>query len=66
MKYTRREVAAALSASAALLAQTPNPPLPANAADELKAAQDTLRQTQQQLDKYELPMSVEPAVHFKA
>ena len=66
MKYTRREVAAALSASAALLAQTPNPPLPANAADELKAAQDALRQTQQQLDKYELPMSVEPAVHFKA
>ena len=63
-KFTRRELATALSASAVLLAQTPAP-LPSTPAEELKAVKDTLQQNLQQLAKVDLPMSTEPAVHFK-
>jgi hypothetical protein len=66
MKFTRREVAVAISASAALLAQTPGPPLPQNPDEELKAVRDQLAQSAQQLAKFDLPMSTEPAAHFKA
>jgi hypothetical protein len=65
-KLTRRELAAVISTSAVLLAQTAAPPLPSNAEEELKAARDTLRQNSEQLAKVELPMSTEPAVHFRA
>jgi len=64
-KLTRRQLAAVLSAPA-LLAQTPAPPLPQNADEELKAVRDQNRANAAQLDKFPLPMSVEPAVHFKA
>jgi hypothetical protein len=64
-KFTRRELAAALSTSAVLLAQAPTP-LPSNPDEELKAVKDTLQQNFQQLAKFDLPMSTEPAVHFKA
>jgi hypothetical protein len=64
-KLTRRELAAALSTSAVLLAQAPTP-LPSNPDEELKAVKDTLQQNFQQLAKFDLPMSTEPAVHFKA
>jgi len=65
-KLTRRELAAALSTSAILLAQTPAPPIPSNADEELKAVKDTLRQNSEQLAKVDLPMSAEPAVQFRA
>jgi hypothetical protein len=69
VKFTRREIAAALSTSAALLAQAPSPPPPQNAPlspdDELKAARESNRQNSEQLAKFPLPMSTEPAVHFK-
>lgn len=64
-KVTRRQMAAVLSAPA-LLAQTPPPPQPQNAPDELQAAREQNRQIAQQLGKFPLPMTTEPAVHFKA
>jgi hypothetical protein len=66
LKFTRREIATALSASAVLRAQTPVGPLPQNAEEELKAARDSLRQNSEQLAKFPLPMPTEPAVRFKA
>jgi len=74
IKFTRREIATALSASAVLAAQPPAPPSqnPAqnpeaqNPEAELKAARDTIRQNAEQLAKFPLPMSTEPAVRFKA
>jgi hypothetical protein len=70
VKFTRREIAAALSTSAALLAQTPSPPPPQNTPlspdDELKAARESNRQNSEQIAKFPLPMSTEPAAHFKA
>ena len=69
LKLTRREIATALSASAVLLGQTPAPAVPQNpltADDELKAARDSIRQNSEQLAKFPLPMSTEPAVRFKA
>ena len=65
-RFTRRTLAAVLSSSAVLLAQTPAPPLPSNADDELKAVRDTIRQNSEALAKVELPMSTEPAVQFRA
>ena len=68
-KFTRRELAAALSTSAVLLArpqaQPPTPPLPANPDEELKASRAQLRDNADQLDKFPLPMSAEPATTFK-
>jgi hypothetical protein len=64
-KLTRRALAAVLSTSAALLAQTPAP-LPSNPDEELKAAKDTIQQNSVQLAKFDLKMATEPAVHFKA
>ena len=74
-KFTRRELAA-LSVSAVVLApsvlaepaQAPEepPPLPANAADELKASEAQIRETADQLDKFALPMATEPVTVFKA
>ena len=64
-KITRRELAAAVSTSAVLLAQPP-PPLPGNPEEELKAARDQIQRNSEILSKVELPMSTEPAVHFKA
>ena len=63
-KLTRRQLAAALSTSAVLLAQAPAP-LPSNPDEELKAVKDTIRQNSEQLAKFDLPMATEPAVHFK-
>jgi hypothetical protein len=60
----------ALSGSAALLAQTPAPPIlqtpMPNSDAELKAARDTIRQNSEQLAKFPLPMFTEQAAHFKA
>ena len=65
-EFTRRQLAAALSASA-LLAQAPStPPLPQNPDEELKAAKESIQRNGDQLAKFPLPMSTEPAVQFKA
>jgi hypothetical protein len=68
-KLTRRELAAAVSATAVLLArpqgQTPPQALPANAGEELKASRAQLRDNAGQLDKFPLPMAAEPATIFK-
>ena len=70
MKLTRREIATALSASAVLLGQAPALQQPQNSPlspdDELKAAHDSIRQNSEQLAKFPLPMSTEPATRFKA
>ena len=65
-RFTRRQLAAALSTSAVLLAQAPPAPLPSNPDEELKAVKDTIQQNSQQLTKFDLPMATEPAVHFRA
>jgi hypothetical protein len=68
-KFTRRELAAALSTSAVLLARPQaSPPalaLPANPAEELTAARAQLRDYADQLDKFTLHMDAEPATTFK-
>ncbi len=63
--FTRRALAGLLSTSAVLLAQAPAP-LPSNPDEELKAATDTIQKNSEQLAKVDLPMSTEPAVHFRA
>lgn len=65
-KLTRRQLALAVSSSAIVLAQTPASAIPSNADEELKAVKDAIRQNCEQLAKVDLPMSTEPAVHFKA
>ena len=65
VKFTRREIATALSASTVLLAQAPAQPLPQSADEELKAARESNRQNSEQLAKFPLPMSTEPAARFK-
>jgi hypothetical protein len=72
-KFTRRELAAALSTSTLLLARpqaqpaAPAPPAtpPVTPDDELKASRAQLRDNADQLDKFPLPMSTHPATIFK-
>jgi hypothetical protein len=68
-KFTRRELAAALSTSAVLLARpqatAPTQALPTSPNEELKASQAQLRDNADQLDKFPLPMDAEPATIFK-
>ena len=69
LKLTRRQAAAALSASIAALgqAQPPasTPRQPENPGEELQAAMSLVRDNAEQLAKFPLPISTEPAVHFK-
>lgn len=67
-KVTRRQLGAALAGAGTLLAQAPvqPPALPKNPEEEVAAARDRNRATGAQLDKFDLPMQTEPAVHFKA
>lgn len=68
-KFTRRELAAALSTSAVLLARPQGQPaarsLPATPDDELNGSRAQLRANADQLDKFPLPMAAEPATTFK-
>ncbi|HLK51236.1 MAG TPA: hypothetical protein VKT49_24000 [Bryobacteraceae bacterium] len=63
MKITRRQLASALAAGAAL-AQTP--PQPRTPEAELQAARDQLKATLARLSAQAVPMSTEPAFQFKA
>ncbi len=65
-RLTRRQLAAALSSSAALLAQAQTTPIPQNPDQELKAVREQNRQIGEQLARFPLPMSTEPATRFKA
>ena len=66
MKITRRGLATAIMAPAALLAQAPPPPIPANPEEEMTAAREQNRRNAQALDEFRVPMAVEPAFQFKA
>ena len=67
-QITRRQLGAAVAGSAALLAQTAPPPqpLPANPEEEIIAIRTQLRANSEALAKFDLPISTEPAAHFKA
>jgi hypothetical protein len=65
-KITRRSLAGVV-AGASLLAQSPAvPPIPSTPEEELTAARNGLKANADQLAKVPLPMSTEPAAHFKA
>ncbi|HLG95359.1 MAG TPA: hypothetical protein VKX49_03495 [Bryobacteraceae bacterium] len=66
-KFTRRQLALAALSMPAVAGQTPAPPpLPQTPDQELQAARSQNRQISEQLAKFPLPMTTEPAVHFKA
>lgn len=62
MKLTRRELAAALTATAAR-AQAPGPASPSG---ELEAARDRVKSMIARLSGQPVPMTTEPAFQFKA
>ena len=64
MKLTRRELASALAAGAAL-AQTPSKPA-ATPEQELQAARDRVKALTARLTSEQVPMATEPAFQFKA
>jgi hypothetical protein len=67
MKITRRKLAVAVVAPAALLAQTPpSTAIPANPQGELAAAREQNRRNAQALDGFKVPVTTEPAFQFKA
>jgi hypothetical protein len=68
-KITRRELAAAVALSTALVAQQPPaapPPIPANPEEELQAVREQAQRNSVTLAKFDVPTPVEPAVHFHA
>ncbi len=62
-RVTRRELGAALAIPAVLSGQAV---APQNTDEELKAARDQFRQNGETLAKFAIPVTTEPAVHFKA
>jgi hypothetical protein len=64
MKLTRRQLAAALSATA--ITPTQAQPQTASPADDLQTARDRLKANAASIAEHDLPMSVEPAFRFKA
>ena len=65
MKITRRQLAVAALAPAALAAQNP-PPVPANPEEEMAAARAQNQRNSAALEKFAVPMDAEPAFQFKA
>jgi hypothetical protein len=63
MKLTRRELAAAVSATA-VAAQTE--PRAANPVDQLQIARDRIKANGDLLAQQRIPMATEPAFQFKA
>jgi hypothetical protein len=64
MKFTRRQLAAAVSATVIAQAQTPQPA--AAPADDLQAARDRLKANSDLLARQDVPASTEPAFRFQA
>jgi len=64
MKFTRRQLAAAVSATVIAQAQTPQPT--AAPADDLQAARDRLKANSDLLARQDVPASTEPAFRFQA
>ncbi|HMD48388.1 MAG TPA: hypothetical protein VKG79_04795 [Bryobacteraceae bacterium] len=64
-KLTRRQLAVVVAAPL-VLAQTPAPPIPQNADDELKAIRDQNRQISDLLAKFPMLITIEPCTHFRA
>jgi hypothetical protein len=64
-KFTRRELAAALSTCALSTSAVFEAQAQASPEDELKTARTQLRDNADQLDKFPLPMATEPATTFK-
>jgi hypothetical protein len=64
MKFTRRQLAAVVSAGAMAQAQTEQ--RAAGPADELQTARDRLKANGELLAQQQLPMATEPAFQFKA
>ncbi len=64
-RITRRHLVA-LAAALPAAAQTPPAPIPANPEEERKAVLALFRTNGETLAKVTLPMSTEPATHFKA
>ena len=62
MKLTRRELASALAAGAAVAQTAPQPRSPEA---ELQAARDQLKTTLARLSMQAVPMATEPAFQFK-
>ena len=60
MKLTRRQLAAVVSATALVPAQTTAP------VDETQAARDRLKANSDALAQHDLPPATEPAFRFKA
>lgn len=60
MKLTRRELAAAVLAPAALPQNPPEAPV------EMEAARQNLRRQAAALDEFKLPMDTEPDYQFRA
>jgi hypothetical protein len=65
-RLTRRQLGIVVAGSAALMGQTPPPPLPANPEEEILAIRTQLRANSEALAKFDLPIATEPAAHFKA
>jgi hypothetical protein len=63
-KFSRR--ALVLAAGGTMAAQTQPAPLPATPDAELESARNGLKAAAAQIAKVPVPMSTEPAVHFKA
>lgn len=64
MKLTRRELAAAVSATAMARARTEQPA--AAPADDLQTARERLKANGELLAQQQVPMATEPAFRFKA
>ena len=64
-KLTRRELAAALSTGALATSAVALAQVEPSADDESKTARAQLRENADQLDKFPLPMTAEPATIFK-
>jgi hypothetical protein len=65
MKITRRRLGMAVIAPAALAAQAP-PAIPSTAEEELAAVRQQNKLNAQALEKFSVPMALEPAFQFKA
>lgn len=65
-KITRRDLTAMLGSVAGIASVRAQSPPPSQPEDLNAAAKDQLRKNSATLSEFDLPMSTEPAFHFKA